>query len=157
MARQVRIVAANLNNASPEEWIGLLTDQAIIAKCLVNLAQFPALEQLDILHLAGLQQRKKELEGQEVISDQWTVLGVQMQQLEQLTERKVYLQSHSKGKIALILDYAFRSRIFDQNWTTGDVYKIKLKFFPSSVPLRAKIELRKRTFDPCSWKMACLP
>lgn len=152
MARQIRIVAAELSDLSPEEWIGILADQAIIARCLVNLEAFPALEQLDILHLAGLQQRKKELDDQPFVNGTWTVLGVSFRQIEQLTERKVYLQLHEKGKIALLLDYAFRSKVFDQTWHTGEVYKAKLKFYPSAVPLRARLEKRKRTTDTCQWK-----
>lgn len=152
MARQIRIAADGLSSTMPQEWIAILSDQAIIARCLTRLDEFPPVEQLDILHLTGLQQRKKELKGQKFIEDSWTVLGIQIQKLEQLTERKVYLQSQSKGKIALLLDYAFRTKIFDQKWRVGSVYNIKLQFFPSAVPLRAKVESRKRLYSKSNWK-----
>ena len=152
MARQIRMAAEGIGQQTAEEWISYFTDQAIIARCLQNIEKFPPNEQLDILHLAGLQQRKKQLESQPIIDDQWIILGQTLSVLEQLTERRTYLQSQKKGKIALFLDYAFRSKKFDTDWQTGSIYQVALRFFPSSVPLRAQPESHKWIRKPGFWK-----
>lgn len=152
IARQIRIAADNMGSMPPADWFAILSDQALIAKCLLGIDQFPPIEQLDILHLAGLQQRKKELEGQPYIDDHWTVLGVLESRLEQITERRTYIQSHQKGKIALFLDFAFRSNKFEVNWETGNVYQVRLQFYPSSVPLRAQAESYTRVSSNPVWK-----
>lgn len=152
MARQLRLAAALFDQGDVKEWMGIITQQSLVAKSLLQIESFDSLAQIDLLLTAGMKLKRKAWQAIPEIEDQWVVLGQEFQQVENLSERRVFLQSRQKGKIALLLDFLFRSNEFEDPWEVGAVYYAKLQFYPNVLPHRAKVLQRKRVAATPFWK-----
>lgn len=101
----------------------------------------------DLLDALGRVQRKKDIVAQnEPIEDQWLVLA----QLEEIDAegrnmRRVWLQGLQTGKNALLIDYSFGSRGFEQNYFLGQLLSAKLYYYPSAYPQRAILQEQQQS------------
>jgi hypothetical protein len=74
----------------------------------------------------------------ERISDQWQVLAeVRVEREARLTERRVWLQGARSQRRALLVDFSFAGKAFEQGWSVGMPHSGTLAFYPSANPLRA--------------------
>jgi len=152
MARQLRLAAALFEQGTVKDWIAILTQQSVIARSLLQIDQYAPAAQIDLLLTAGMKLKRKAWQAIPELEDQWVVLFQESQTIENLTERRIFLQSKQKGKIAFLLDFLFRSNEFEDQWEVGAVYHVKLQFYPSVLPHRARIVHRKRVAVDQFWK-----
>lgn len=74
----------------------------------------------------------------ETVADRWQVQGQCIEEREyRLLERRVWLRGEASGRDALLHDYAYGGRGWEQQWLDGRRVAATLRFFPGSVPLRA--------------------
>lgn len=74
----------------------------------------------------------------EGLQDLWCVLGqVTTEPETKLSERRVWLRGARSSRYALLQDFAYAGRGWDQVWLTGAHHRATLRFYPGSVPLRA--------------------
>lgn len=74
----------------------------------------------------------------EAVSDRWVVQGLTtLERDDRLFERRVWLHGEASGRDALLHDYAYGGRGWEQVWLSGRAYAATLRFFPGSAPLRA--------------------
>lgn len=152
MARQLRLAASLFDKGDVKEWMAIITQQSLIARSLQQIESYDTLAQIDLLLTAGMKLKRKAWQAIPEIEDHWVVLAQEFQQIENLRERRVFLQSRQKGKIALLLDFLFRSDEFEDSWEVGAVYYGKLQFYPNVLPHRAKLLNRKRVASTPFWK-----
>ena len=152
MARQLRLAADLFEEGTVQDWLSILSHQAVIARSLQRIESYEQLARIDLLMTAGMKLKRKAWQAIPEVEDHWIVLHQETSTIEQLTERRVFLQSQQKGKIAFLLDFLFRSNEFEDHWEVGAVYRAKLQFYPSVLPQRAKISQRKKVSVPQFWK-----
>jgi hypothetical protein len=74
----------------------------------------------------------------ESVSDRWIVQGQRIDERDdRLFERRVWLRGQASGRDALLHDYAYGGRGWEQQWLDGRSVEANLRFFPGSAPLRA--------------------
>nr|WP_254696294.1 SWIM zinc finger family protein [Lysobacter enzymogenes] len=73
----------------------------------------------------------------ESVSDRWIVQGQRIDERDdRLFERRVWLRGQASGRDALLHDYAYGGRGWEQQWLDGRAVEATLRFFPGSAPLR---------------------
>ncbi|MGP1684602.1 MAG: SWIM zinc finger family protein, partial [Giesbergeria sp.] len=83
-------------------------------------------------------ERDEVLTNGERLSDQWQVLAeVRVERDARLIERRVWLQGVKSQRRALLVDFSFGGKAFEQGWSTGVPCSGTLAFYPSADPLRA--------------------
>jgi len=68
------------------------------------------------------------------------VLGVRIEQEDNLTTRRTWLWGQSTHQPALILDFAYRRQPLDPGPVPGSVIDAELVYYPGSYPLRAVVK-----------------
>ncbi len=91
----------------------------------------------EVLQVAGLSGKKDELLDRPGVTDHWLVLGVQIGQEDKLRSRRVWLRGEKSRRFALLLDFAFGERPFEQSWPLGGSFDGSLHFYPGSYSQRA--------------------
>lgn len=72
------------------------------------------------------------------VHDTWQVLAqVQLEREARLHERRVWLQGRQSQRVALLLDFAYAGKVFEQNWSIGTEVVGTLAFYPGTDPQRA--------------------
>lgn len=105
-----------------------------------QLASLPLPEQMDLTQALGLPQSKEDVASQgDGVTDQWRVLGQFVDEDERLWLRRVWLQGHVSGRVALLQDFAHGARRFDQAFLVDSVIVAELAFYPGAFPLRAML------------------
>ncbi|MGO1072840.1 SWIM zinc finger family protein [Lysobacter sp. CA199] len=102
-------------------------------------AQLPPARLADLRTALGWSYDKDEVAGfGDSVSDRWVVQGQSIQERDdRLFERRVWLHGLDSGRDALLHDYAYGGRGWEQSWLSGRAYPTSLQFFPGSAPLRA--------------------
>jgi len=101
----------------------------------------------DLLDALGRVQRKKDIVAQnKPIQDQWLVLALLEEvDAEGRNMRRVWLQGLQTGKNALLIDYSFGSRGFEQNYFLGQLLEAALYYYPSAYPQRAILQEQQQS------------
>lgn len=152
VAREIRHMQQLLSVSNDyEQVIQRIAALFLIARGFKNYEQLSEDLQVQLLQEAGLNLKKEDILQQSGQIDYWLVLG-KIQQFEEnnLTSRKTWLIGQRTGKVALLLDFAWRSQAFDSEWIPGSAYAGELVFYPGTFPLRALIkavELSTEAFD----------
>ena len=74
----------------------------------------------------------------EPLADEWTVIAqVMLEREARLSERRVWLQGVHSQRRALLLDFSFAGKAFEQGWVTGMTQSCALAFYPGADPQRA--------------------
>lgn len=83
-------------------------------------------------------EREDVLAQGERLVDHWRVLAqVSVERETRLTERRVWLHGEASQRRALLVDYSYAGKAFEQGWSTGTTIQGALAFYPSADPLRA--------------------
>lgn len=94
----------------------------------------------ELLQVAGWNVRKDQLAAQNGQDDNWLVLGVSTGTEEKLKFRRTWMRGEKGGRYALLLDFAFGNRGFEDHWVTGSVLRGRLLFYPGQPALRAAFQ-----------------
>lgn len=139
LARRLRVIAAEVENPdwnevqTIEDLLGLY----FICRAFQKIEQLPLLLKTELLQTAGMNWRRKELEGVKKVSNLWLCLHMEEDWVENLRTNTVYMVGIEKKVLAKINLYAFRFEPFPHSIKTGQIWRGDLTYFPSPVPLNA--------------------
>ncbi|MEP6986826.1 MAG: SWIM zinc finger family protein [Chloroflexota bacterium] len=135
------------------DWVSLLMDE--IGRLYTLTEAYQRVESLseslshDVRAALGFSLKQDEvLEQRTGVIDQWQILGIQTEQVEQLMERRTWLYGEVTQRYALLLDFAHRSRPFDAHYPLGQSFTGELVYYPGAYPQRAVVKERKGDYTP---------
>src|SRR5689334_16189066 len=133
------------------DWVSLLMDEIGRLYTLIEAHQriesLPEVLAHDVRAALGFNLKQDEvIERGTSVTDQWQILGVQIEQVEQLMERRTWLYGEVTQRYALVLDVAHRSRPFDSHYPLGQLFVGDLVYYPSAYPQRAVVKERKSSY-----------
>jgi len=123
----------------PARLLGRLGNLQLLVDALAQREHLPPGLQADLRQALGWPlERDEVLANGERVSDQWQVLAqVLVEREARLTERRVWLQGARSQRRALLVDFSFAGKAFEQGWSVGVPHSGTLAFYPSADPLRA--------------------
>jgi hypothetical protein len=135
------------------DWVSLLMDEIgrlyTLTEAHQRIESLPESLAHDVRAALGFNLKQEEvLEQGTGVIDQWQILGVQTEQVDQLMERRTWLYGESNQRYGLLLDFAHRSRPFDTHYPLGQSFTGELVYYPSAYPQRAVIKERKSSYAP---------
>lgn len=112
---------------------------SLMVAAFARREQLPALVWEDLRTALGWPQEKTAALQGEVLEDEWLVLGESAEENQQIWTRRLWLQGHATGRVALLVDHAHGSRVFAESFVVGQKLALRLGFYPSHHPLRAQL------------------
>ncbi|MDQ2730600.1 MAG: SWIM zinc finger family protein [Armatimonadota bacterium] len=94
----------------------------------------------DIRDRIGFTQSQENMLSGTGLRRDWCVVGLHIEEEEQLQTQYTWLWSHEDRRPALLLQFAVRGRGFAESLTPGTCVDAELVFYPSAFPLRALIK-----------------
>ena len=139
LARRLRLIAADTEKTDWDEIQSIrdLLELYFLCKAMKKLNQLPLLLKAELLQIAGMSWRKKDLEEVKKVSDSWICLHLEADWLENLHVNTAWFWGVNKHIFAKVNLYAFRFEPFSHSFKTAQVWNGELIFFPSTVPLNA--------------------
>lgn len=122
----------------------------LIIKGFEHLSQQKEETQEDIKTVLGFTTKKETLLNKNGIQDHWMVMGKIFETQEQLDIQRTWLLGEKTGKWALILDFSFNNKPYENQFFNGQSFEGELVFYPSNYPQRALIKEKKsveKTFN----------
>ncbi|MEM9823447.1 MAG: hypothetical protein AAF985_20355 [Bacteroidota bacterium] len=127
--------------AWPEQMLQELAELYLLARGFRRLDELPQELQEQLLRIAGITDKRKDLLEQEGIDDQWGVLGqFEGVNIDNGYFRRTWLRGRYSRKMALLLDYNYQNRGYDREWEVGGIYRGKLIYYPAAYPQRALLK-----------------
>ncbi len=138
------------------DWVSLLMDEVgrlyMLTEAYQRIESLPEALSHDIRAALGFNLKRDEvLEQGTGVSDRWQVLGIQLEQVEQLQERRTWLYGEATHRYALLLDFSHRSRPFDTYFPLGQSFVGELVYYPGAYPQRAIVKERKSSYSPVAY------
>ena len=135
------------------DWVSLLLDEIgrlyTLTEAHQRIESLPESLAHDVRAALGFSLKHDEVLAQGTsVTDQWQILGVLTESVEQLMERRTWLYGEATQRYALLLDFAHRSRPFDTHYPTGQSFNGELVYYPSAYPQRAVLKERKSSYNP---------
>jgi Family of unknown function (DUF5691)/SWIM zinc finger len=93
----------------------------------------------EVRTLVGWTVREAELPEDDVVEDDWLVLGRRHTGDERLRATRTYLRGQATARDAVLLDYAPASNAAPNEPPVGAIARGRLVFYPSPTPLRAAV------------------
>ena len=90
-----------------------------------------------LLQAAGWNIRKDSILQNAAIKDNWLVLGLTTGTEDKLTFRRTWFRGETTKRLALILDFSYGNRGFEDHWVLGSVLDGELVFYPGDAAIRA--------------------
>ena len=103
------------------------------------------------ISLGLVPERQEVLSNGRQVDDAWLVAGQVFEESDNLWMRKVWLVGKESGVKALLLDFSYGGRKFENHFVTGDVKGMKLSFFPGASLYRAIVN-EDRGSERTEWK-----
>lgn len=119
-----------------------LTALYAMAQAFERLDDLPEPLRYDVLSMAGYTYPKRDLMQLPTVADTWEVHGIIQGTTAadpSLTYRRVWLRGQRTQQAALLLDFHHSSQQFEQTYTVGTALPAELIYYPSQVPLRARL------------------
>lgn len=128
--------AGNSRHADVIERLGLLQ---LLVEGVARRSQLSPQRLADVRAALGWSPDKEEVAASgEALSDVWRVLGqVTVEREAKLSERRIWLLGLQSGRHALLQDFVYAGRAWEQGWRNFEHYDATLRFYPGSIPLRA--------------------
>lgn len=107
----------------------------------------------ELQQIAGWNIRKDYVLNLNGEKDNWLVIGLSFGEEEKLQYRRTWLWGEKTGAYALLLDFAFGNRGFEEQWVVGSVLHGEVVYYPGQPALRAifKSYVASRTpYSPAS-------
>ena len=142
MAARVRALSSLVDGGDdwPAEVLGRLGFLQLLAEAFFRLESLSPAEQADVRAALGyLPDKDGVLAGNDVLADEWSVIGVSVAEEDRLWRRRVWLYGRKSGRLALILDFSHGTRSFEPVFLPGDTVRMTLAFYPGASPLRAVV------------------
>jgi hypothetical protein len=134
---------------SGEGWIEQLLARVsslfLLLKAFERIETLSAATQADVRNAIGWSLKEDELPEDNLVSDQWLVLGQRTTGEEGLRVRRTWLWGQAAARGALVLDFAAPGQHLPPDLLTGTTIDAGLIFYPSNYPLRAVIKNRAGT------------
>ena len=147
VARRVRDLSRVTH--SGDGWIEQLLAQVsslfLLLKAFERIKTLPAATQADVRSAIGWTYKEEELPEENVVSDEWLVLGQRTAGDEALRVRRTWLWGQRCGKGALVLDFAAPGQHLALDFLPGTRTEADLIFYPSNYPQRAVLKKRANT------------
>ena len=122
----------------PARLLGRLGNLQLLVDAVAQRERLTPGLQADLRQALGWPiERDEVLANGERVSDHWQVMAqVLVEREARLTERRVWLQGARSQRRALLVDFSFAGKAFDQGWSVGVPHSGTLAFYPSADPLR---------------------
>lgn len=139
LARKLRIVSSEL---SKDDWSEIqciedLLHLYLLARGLLKIDHLPPLLKSELLNMAGMNWRKKDLQWVQPIEDQLWCIYSKEQKMENLRVLNSYFYGSNTGCVAEVNQYAFRFDPFEHQIETGQWWQGGLTYYPSNSPIHA--------------------
>ena len=124
------------------ESIHIISRMFLLIEGIRRLDSLDANTQNDIRHLIGWPVNQKEVledTNSDNTSDNWLAVGRFIEMVDDITVQRNYLYGLQSGKVALQINFAFRTAPIATHLLPGGVYELDLTFVPSALPQRAII------------------
>ena len=146
-ARRVRDLAPT--RRSGEGWTELLLGQLsslfLLIKAFERIETLSPATQADVRTAIGWTIKEDELPAENLVRDEWLVLGQRTTGEEGLRVRRTWLWGQNSAKGALILEFAAAGQHLTLDLLPGTRVEAELVFYPSNYPLRAAVRTRFNT------------
>jgi hypothetical protein len=134
---------------SGDGWIEQLLTKVsslfLLLKAFERIETLPTATQADVRTAIGWSYKEDELPEENVVADEWLVLGQRTTGEESLRTRRTWLWGERNAKSALILEFAVAGQHLAVDLLPGTSAEAELIFYPSNYPLRAAIKKRSNT------------
>lgn len=149
-ARRVRDLSRVAH--SGDGWIEQLLMQVsslfLLLKAFERIETLPAATQADVRNAIGWSVKEEELSEENLVSDEWLVLGQRTSGDEGLRVRRTWLWGQRTRKSALVLDFAAPGQPLARSFLSGTTTEAELIFYPGNYQLRAALRKRGNTTRP---------
>ena len=136
-----------------EKTTAALGDIYLLSQGFQNLEKLPPTLQDEILNLAGINQKREEVLQFEGFSDTWLVIGQSEHTAdEKIYERRTWLYGENIDRIGLVLDFAFQTEPYPENFKVGHIYEAEMVFYPAAYPLRMLAKSFRRKDEVVNWQ-----
>ncbi len=105
-----------------------------------------------LLQVAGWNIRKENVLKSTAVNDNWLVLGLSIGSEDKLTFRRTWLLGENTKRLALILDFSFGNRGFEDHWVVGAVLSGELVYYPGEGAFRALFKSYQSSREPYDLK-----
>ena len=134
---------------SGDGWTERLLSQVsslfLLLKAFERIETLSTPTQADVRTAIGWNYKEDELPQENLVSDEWFVLGQRTTGDEGLRVRRTWLWGGALAKGALILDFAAAGQHLALDLLPGTKTEAELIFYPSNYPLRAALKTRANT------------
>lgn len=146
-ARRVRELAPT--RRSGEDWtermLVQLSSLFLLLKAFERIETLSPAAQADVRTAIGWTLKEDELPAENVVADEWLVLGQRTTGEEGLRVRRTWLWGQRSAKGALVLEFAAAGQHLALDLLPGTRVEAELIFYPSNYPLRAVVKTRFNT------------
>lgn len=134
---------------SDDGWIERLLAKVsslfLLLKAYERIETLTAATQADVRSAIGWSYKEDELPEENVVIDEWLVLGQRTTGEEGLRVRRTWLHGRGTAKGALVLEFAAPGQHLAPNLLPATTVEAELIFYPSNYPLRAVLRKRINT------------
>jgi len=144
VARRVRDLSRVPQSADGwiEQLLSKVSSLFLLLKAYERIETLSAATQADVRTAIGWNYKEDELPEENVVADEWLVLGQRTTGDEGLRVRRTWLWGRRTAKGALVLEFAAPGQHLGMDLLPGTTVEAELIFYPGNYPLRAA--LRKR-------------
>lgn len=118
----------------------------LLAKGFENLEKLPPHLQQELLSVSGINFKKEELAQVEGLKDTWFIIGqTEGTDDANLFYRRTWIVGKNTQQFGMILDFAWGSNPYEQNWKIGTQFFGEIVFYPSAFPSRVLVKNHEMT------------
>jgi len=125
-----------------EQLLAKVSSIFLLVKAFERIESLSLAMQADVRTAIGWSLKEDELPEENVVADQWFVLGQRTTGEEGLRVRRTWLWGWGTARGALVLDFAGPGQHLTLDLLPGTTVEAELNFYPSNYPLRAVVKKR---------------
>ena len=128
-----------------EQLLSQVSSLFLLLKAFERIETLPTATQADVRTAIGWTYKEDELPQENLVADDWLVLGQRITGDEALRVRRTWLWGERIAKGALVLEFAAAGQQLAMDFLPGTRTEAELIFYPSNYPLRAALKQRVNT------------
>jgi hypothetical protein len=128
-----------------EQLLAKVSSLFLLLKAYERIETLSAATQADVRSAIGWSYKEDELPEENVVADEWLVLGQRTTGEEALRVRRTWLWGERTAKGALVLEFAAPGQHLALDLLPATAVEAELIFYPSNYPLRAALKKRINT------------
>ena len=125
-----------------EQLLSKVSSLFLLLKAYDRIETLSAATQADVRSAIGWSYKEDELPDENVVADEWLVLGQRTTGEEGLRVRRTWLWGERTAKGALVLEFAAPGQHLAMDLLSGTTVEAELIFYPGNYPLRAALKKR---------------